>query len=320
MTPVVVLVGAGIGAGIALVLFGLWPTSPPVRHLAGRKALDPANRQAALFAAVLALIVGLITRWPVGAAIGGAVGWTLRSALQPNTSRRVIGRLEALATWVEALRDSIAAHRGLLAAIESTVQSAPPAIRDNVAALVVRIRSGLALDVALYAFADEMGDAAVDEVIAPLILASRFGGSDLPSLLATAAANTRDQIALWQRIEIARAKPRRDMRLVIAVTLVFTFGVLVIGHGYFTPFSTPVGQGVLVAVAGLFAAGFAAMNRLSRPQPLPRLFAATREAMVPPERAHRPATGASRHDGVRGHSAGAGLRGSGGVPFWTGPR
>jgi hypothetical protein len=56
------------------------------------------------------------------------------------------------------------------------------------------------------------------------------------------------------------------------VTLVFTFGVLVIGRGYFRPFGTPVGQVVLLAVAGLFAAGFAAMNRLSRPQPVPRLF------------------------------------------------
>jgi len=64
------------------------------------------------------------------------------------------------------------------------------------------------------------------------------------------------------------------MRLVIAVTLVFTLGVLLVGHGYFKPFGTPIGQIVLLAVAGLFAAGFAAMNRLSRPQPMPRLFAA----------------------------------------------
>ncbi len=255
------------------------------------KRLDPANRQAALCAVALALIVGLITRWPVGAAIGGAVGWTLRSALQPNTSRRVTGRLEALATWIEALRDSIAAHRGLLAAIESTVQTAPPSIRDNVAALVVRIKGGVALDAALYTFADELGDAAVDEAVAPLILASRFGGSDLQSLLATAAANTRDQIALWQRIEIARAKPRRDMRLVIAVTLVFTLGVLLVGHGYFKPFGTPIGQIVLLAVAGLFAAGFAAMNRLSRPQPMPRLFGTA--AGNPSSTDPRAATGAA---------------------------
>jgi Flp pilus assembly protein TadB len=300
MTPVVVLVGAGIGVGMALVICGLWPTGAPVGRPSLTKRLDPANRQAAICAVTLTLIVGLVTRWPVGAAIGGAVGWTLRSALQPNTSRRVTNRLEALATWIEALRDSIAAHRGLLAAIESTVHTAPPSIRDNVAALVVRIKSGVALDAALYTFADELGDAAVDEATAPLILASRFGGSDLQSLLATAAANTRDQIALWQRIEIARAKPRRDMRLVIAVTLVFTFGVLLIGHGYFKPFGTPVGQVVLLAVAGLFAAGFAAMNRLSRPQPMPRLFANVEGNTQPADRSDAPAaTTAFRHEGFR---------------------
>jgi tight adherence protein B len=272
MTPVVVLIGAGIGAGLALVVGGLWSTASPVRRVSMVKRLDPANRQAALCAVVLALIIGLITHWPVGAAIGGAVGWTLRSALQPNTSNRVVGRLEALATWIEALRDSVAAHRGLLAAIESTVAGAPAAVKANVVRLVARIKSGMPLDQALHAFALELGDAAVDEAIAPLILASRFGGSDLQGLLATAAANTRDQIAVWQRTEVARARPRRDMRLVMAVTLVFTLGVLLVGHGYFRPFDSPGGQLALLCVAGLFAAGFWSMNRLSRPAPMPRLF------------------------------------------------
>ena len=272
MTPVMVLIGAGIGAGLALVVGGLWSTASPVRRVSMVKRLDPANRQAALCAVVLALIVGLITHWPVGAAIGGAVGWTLRSALQPNASNRVVGRLEALATWIEALRDSVAAHRGLLAAIESTVAGAPAAVKANVVRLVARIKSGMPLDQALHAFALELGDAAVDEAIAPLILASRFGGSDLQSLLATAAANTRDQIAVWQRTEVARARPRRDMRLVMAVTLVFTLGVLLVGHGYFRPFDSPGGQLALLCVAGLFAAGFWSMNRLSRPAPMPRLF------------------------------------------------
>jgi len=274
MTPLVVLFGAGIGVGLALAIGGIWSTARPAGRLSLIRRFDPANRQAAACAVFLAAMVGLVTHWPVGAAIGGAVGWTLRSAVQPNTSRRVVGRLEALATWIEALRDSVAAHRGLLAAIESTERSAPPSIKGNVARLVARIKSGTPLDGALYAFAAELGDAAVDEAIAPLILAARFGGSDLQSLLASAARSTRDQIALWQRTEVARSKPRRDMRLVIAVTLVFTLGILVIGHGYFRPFGTPAGQVALFCAASLFACGFAAMNRLSRPQPMPRLFKA----------------------------------------------
>ena len=272
MTPVVVLFGAGAGVGLALVVSGIWSTARPARRPSLTKRIDPVNRQGVLCAVVLAAIVGLVTHWPVGAAIGGAIGWTLRSALEPSTSRRVVGRLEALATWIEALRDSVAAHRGLLAAIESTEPSAPPAIKAPVARLIVRIKSGSALDAALYAFAAELGDAAADEAIAPLILAARFGGSDLGGLLASAAANTREQIALWQRTEVARSKPRRDMRLVIAVTLVFTLGILVVGHGYFRPFGTPAGQVALLAAASLFACGFAAMNRLARPVPMPRLF------------------------------------------------
>lgn len=272
MTPVAVLFGAGVGAGLALVIGGIWSTVRPQRRKSLVRRVDPANRQAALCAVVLGGVVGLVTHWPVGAVIGAGAGWTLRSALQPTSSRRVTSRLEALATWIEALRDSVGAHRGLLAAIESTVPSAPGSIKANVRGLVLRIRSGTPLDKALYAFAAELGDAAADEAVAPLILASRFGGSDLQNLLGTAAANTRDRIALWQRTEVARARPRRDMRLVIAVTAVFTLGILVIGHGYFRPFGTPAGQIALLAVAGLFAAGFATMNRLSRPQPMPRLF------------------------------------------------
>lgn len=272
MTPVAVLLGAGVGVGLALVVTGIWSSARPARRPSLTRRVDPANRQAAVAAVIGAAAVGLITHWPVGAAIGGAIGWTLRSALEPNTSRRVVGRLEALATWIEALRDSVAAHRGLLAAIESTEPSAPPAIKAQVARLIVRIKSGSALDAALGAFAAELGDAAADEAIAPLILAARFGGSDLGALLSGAATNTREQIALWQRTEVARSKPRRDMRLVIAITLVFTLGILVIGHGYFRPFGTPGGQVALLAAASLFACGFAAMHRMARPVPMPRLF------------------------------------------------
>ena len=182
-------------------------------------------------------------------------------------------RLEALATWIEALARQ--RRRASGPARRHRVDRARPPLRPsrrNVAAPGGPHQERHAARQGPVRLRPELGDAAVDEAIAPLILASRFGGSDLQSLLATAAANTRDQIALWQRTEVARAEPRRDMRLVIAVTLVFTLGMLIVGHGYFRPFGTPAGQIALLVVAGLFAAGFAAMNRLSRPEPMPRLF------------------------------------------------
>jgi Flp pilus assembly protein TadB len=272
MTVLIVLCSTGIGVGIALIVAGLFATTPVAKKMTFAKGIDTATRQSGVAALIGAAAVGLITQWPVGALIGAAVGWTLRSALSSASPNRVTNRLDALATWIETLRDSVAAHRGLVAAIESTVPSAPASLRPNIEALVIRIKSGTPPDRAFAALASELADASADEAIAPLILAARFGGADLQNLLGTAAANTREQLALVQRTEVARAKPRREMRLVVVVTLGFVLATLTIGHGYFTPFSTTTGQIVLVVIAGLFAVGFGMMNRLSRPQPMPRLF------------------------------------------------
>jgi tight adherence protein B len=272
MTVLIVLCSTGIGVGIALVVAGLFATTPVAKKMSFTMGIDTATRQSAVAALIGAAVVGLITRWPVGALIGAAVGWTLRSALSSSSPNRVTNRLDALATWIETLRDSVAAHRGLVAAIESTVPSAPASLRANIEALVIRIKSGTPPDRAFAALASELADASADEAIAPLILAARFGGADLQNLLGTAAANTREQLALVQRTEVARAKPRREMRLVVVVTLGFVLATLTIGHGYFNPFSTTTGQIILVVIAGLFAVGFGMMNRLSRPQTMPRLF------------------------------------------------
>jgi tight adherence protein B len=277
MTILIVLVSTGVGAGIALIVTGFFATTPSAKKLSFTKRLDATTRHAALAALVGAAVLGLITRWPVAAAIGAAVGWTLWSAIFSSSPRKVTSRLDALATWIETLRDSVAAHRGLVAAIESTVPSAPASLRPNIESLVVRIKSGTALDRAFATLAGELADAAADEAIAPLILAARFGGADLANLLGTAAAATREQLALVQRTEVARAQPRREMRLVVVVTLGFVLATVTIGHGYFKPFSSTTGQIVLLFIAGLFALGFATMSRLSQPQAMPRLFGKSEE-------------------------------------------
>ena len=57
------------------------------------------------------------SRWP-GAAFGGAAG-----------ERRSIIRLEALATWTESLRDTIAGAVGLERAIAASLRAAAPSRR-----------------------------------------------------------------------------------------------------------------------------------------------------------------------------------------------
>jgi tight adherence protein B len=204
--------------------------------------------------------------------IGGAIGWSGASALLVTRRRSRTDELDDLATWVETLRDNVFARQGLLGAIEATESSAPASLRPKIAALVARVRSGLSLDRALVALAHDFGDGAVDDVIAPLVLASRIGGPDLHAILSAAAVRTREQLAITLHAEVARAKPRREMRTIAIATVVLVVATMAIGHKYFAPFATPIGQVVLVGIAMLFAAGFMMMNRLARPTPSPRLF------------------------------------------------
>jgi hypothetical protein len=100
MTVLIVLCSTGIGVGIALVVAGLFATTPVAKKMSFAKGIDTATRQSAAAALIGAAVVGLITQWPVGALIGAAVGWTLRSALSSvipqssDQSPRRVGHLD----------------------------------------------------------------------------------------------------------------------------------------------------------------------------------------------------------------------------------
>ncbi len=48
--------------------------------------------------------------------------------------------------------------------------------------------------------------------------------------------------------------------------------LVVVGRDYLAPYRTALGQVVLVVVAVLWAAGFGAMARLARPEPVERFL------------------------------------------------
>lgn len=267
---VMVLLGAGVGAGLVALSVALFaPRRASQRRR--REPLDIAQRRRLLGALGMAIVVGVVTRTVAGVVIGAVGGWVvLTVAMQPSAPPRL--RLEQLAAWIELLRDAVAANRGLVAAVEATAAHAPDALRGDVEQLVGRLRSQMDPAEALRLFADNLADGAADEAIAPLVLASRFGAGDLQPLLAAAAVHCRELVALGRRTDLARSRPRREMRIVAATTVGFVGLVLVVGGGYFHPFTTLVGQIVVLAIAALFAGGFAAMARLARPPVRPRLF------------------------------------------------
>src|SRR6266511_745904 len=155
MRALFALLGAGLAAGIWLIVTGL--RSQPVPPRAGRARRRPAGTHSTLRivgALAAAAVVGAATRWPTAALLAGAAAWLLPPVLGPDTlPRRSLERVEAIAAWAEDLAGTLQGAAGIEQAILETAASAPAEIRADLDPLVEAIRAGVRLPQALRALA-----------------------------------------------------------------------------------------------------------------------------------------------------------------------
>ncbi len=270
MTPdqlLIVLLGAVIGGGIALLLHSLRGVegvpNAPVRPSSLLPTLKRLGARLPL-AVVAGLVILLLTRWVVLAGATGLLVFFAPALFGGARSERVaIARLEGLAAWTESLRDTIAGAVGLEQAIPATATAAAPAIRDELIALSDRLRVRTPLPVALQLFADDLDDSSADLIVAALMLNSQLRGPGLRDVLSSLAHSARDELEMRRRVNAGRASTRRSVQIVMGITVTFVLGLTLFNREYVEPYSGAVGQIVLLVILGLFAAGFAWMRRLA---------------------------------------------------------
>jgi Flp pilus assembly protein TadB len=264
----VILAGALVGAGVALLVFGL------TRHVSQgvderSLSIRVTKRLRGLgtrlpIGVLIGLFTLLITRWPVAAAAaaGLALAWPVLFG-GARSERLAAERLEALAIWTESLRDTIAGAVGLEQAIISTSRSAPAPIADELVTLADRLRVRVPLAVALHRLADDLDDASADLVVAALLLNSRLRGPGLRQVLTSLSGSARAELEMRGRVLAGRAATRRSVQIVVAFTVGFVLLLVLFNPSYVEPYNHPFGQFMLAVVIGFFAAGFLWLKRLS---------------------------------------------------------
>ncbi|MHB8328481.1 MAG: type II secretion system F family protein [Acidimicrobiales bacterium] len=225
-----------------------------------------------LAATLVALMTGLLTRWPVAALLAGLATGALPALLGSTSANRAVERVEAVAVWTELLRDTLAASAGLGQAIVATSELSPRSIRVSVVALAERLTSGVPMDDALRCFASEIDDPSADLVVCALLLAASSQSQKLADLLGALAMSCRDDVAMRLRVEASRASSRSGVRTVVVFSLAFAALLFALAHAYLAPFGTATGQLVLLVVGAFYATGLALMVRLVRPPAPVRLL------------------------------------------------
>ena len=273
-TLTVGLCGAGVGLGM-LIAIAAWRgemTRAGGQRWRQRLAGVEQAQLRGLLAAALGVAALAVTRWPAAGAIGAGIGWSGPGLVGASRRRqRVMARTEAVASWAEMLRDTLAAG-GLREAILASRRVAPAPIAEEVAALAERSEYA-PLGIALRQFAHAVNDPVADHVVAALVVATERQASGLRDMLGRIAATAREQAGMRMRTEAGRARTYAQARFVVAFTPLFAVGVALMSPGYFTPFGTLAGQVVLVGVGGAFIASLWGLQRLAEPAMAARLLA-----------------------------------------------
>ncbi|MGO9560593.1 MAG: type II secretion system F family protein [Acidimicrobiales bacterium] len=237
--------------------------------LGGRPSLV-GGRDAAT-AAVVGVIALVITRWPMAVFLGAAATLGLKG-LSGGTSRQQIDKLEAIASWTEMLRDTLAGASGLTQALVATAGTAPAPVAYEIRALAGKLTAGVPIEDALRELADDIADPAADMVVASLVMASRERAQRLGDLLSALAQAIREEVAMRLGIEASRASSQTAVRMITGFSLGL-FGLMcVFARAYLAPYESPPGQLMLGVVGLVFALGLWLMSVMVRPHPFARLL------------------------------------------------
>jgi hypothetical protein len=255
---------AGLGLWLGITAARGVRVLPEARRLVPNEV--PPERAVAWLAVSLlvGVVVGVATGWPV-AGFGAAVGLLVGPAAVGGTARRAeeAAVADAIATWADMIRDTMAGASGLEESLIQTATVAPTAIRPQLQSFALRLRHQ-PLDAALDDLARDLDHSSADMVVASLAAAARLEARDLGPLLARLAEAIRGDVRMRSRIEIGRARIRTSARIAVgttATTVVFLY--LFAGH-LLEPYDTAAGQGWLLVVLAVFFGAGVMLHHYSR--------------------------------------------------------
>ncbi|MFW2335015.1 type II secretion system F family protein [Ilumatobacter sp.] len=246
--------------GIGLML--LPPGDTPVVSIDTGDARALAVRLTGAF--VVGVLVLVVSGWVLPAVVVGVGAvWVIAGWQKRDKSGNVeIARLDALASWIENVRDVLMAGEQPIGAITSTVGACPPVIRPHIR----RLAAGLSRqdpEIVFRRFADDLDDPLADLVAAGLAIAIRRGARTVPVLTAL-AEQTRQQVDRRRLIEAERAPTRREVQALTLIMGTLVVLLLVFGRSqYLDAYDTSGGQLFLAVMLGGYVALILRVQRLA---------------------------------------------------------
>jgi hypothetical protein len=260
-------------AGILAVTILFGPDRPP----RPARRFDPDVVLRFLASVGVGASVLTFSGWLIASLVVAIGCWVAVGRWQRRDRRATsdVERTDALASWIENLRDVLVAGDQPIGAINATVATCPSAIKPQVR----RLAAGLGRqdpDIVLRRFADDLDDPLGDLVAAGLLIAVQRGARTV-AVLGSLAEQARRQADRRRLVEAERAPIQREVTLLTLIMGSLIVAVLVFGRAeYLAPYDTAGGQLFLGAVLAVYALLLVRVQRLAH-FPRPSRFLTTAE-------------------------------------------
>ncbi len=264
LEPTVLVLATTLGVLAIIILV----TNDESRPLAPRRTPDPHLAPRLAISATIGLLIVATSGWLLPACVVATGVWfAVQTWQRRGRSTHGVERTDALASWIENLRDVLIAGDQPIGAIAATVNTCPQLIRPQVR----RLSAGLGRqepEIVFRRFADDIDDPLGDLVAAGLLIAVQRGARTV-AVLTALAEQARQQADRRRLVEAERAPVQREVTLLSLIMGSLIVGLLVFGRAeYLRPYESGGGQAFVAVVISIYAVLLLRVQRLARyPQP-----------------------------------------------------
>jgi len=169
---------------------------------------------------LVGLVAGVVSSWPVFAIAAGLAAYGAPALFVGDGFKDHVGRTDAIATWIESLRDSMGQARTVEGALRETALAAPIAIAGELGVFVDEVDHGVLMTDALVNLSDRLDHSVSDTALAALLMALNEGAAGVQSVLNQVASTCRRMAADSNEVYASRASSRTTVKMIIGIVLV----------------------------------------------------------------------------------------------------
>lgn len=283
--PLVALAVVVLLAGALLALLhATAATTSEIASASTPSALAGIPRARVVGAAVTGFIVLLATGWVLLGAAAGGLTLLWGRLLHDERAEEERARVEAIAKWLEDLRDTLrGSAMGAEAALEQVAARPPVAIEVPLRTFAHRRRQGFRTEEALADLADDLAHPTSDAAIAAirLVVGGSASAGRLHGTVHALAAAARDEVTARERIDRTRAVYQQSMQRLVVIGALLVVYLRFAGGDLLDPYGTATGQVVLAMPLAMWAGCVMWLRSLCR-YDLPRRGRCTTTTAVSP--------------------------------------